>query len=79
MYRLAGFIGCDVAGRDFVLVRSERCQDFALFLFRDHDEVQSASEFCCDFIEFCGKSPSSLTGRPQRRSAPLCTTAGVAA
>ena len=45
-------MSCDIAGSYLIFVRSERCQDFTLFLFRDLDEVQSASEFCCDFIEF---------------------------
>ena len=67
----AGFMRCDVAGGDLVLVGGEGCQDFALFVLRDLDEVQSASEFCRDFVEFCGgdlEVPMSLLKAERRRA-----------
>jgi hypothetical protein len=54
-------------------VGGEGCQDFALLAFRDLDEVQGASEFRCDLIEFCGRDPEVPMGllKAERRRAGL--------
>jgi hypothetical protein len=52
----------DVACGDLVLVGSEGCKDFALLGLRNLEEVQGASEFGCDLIEFCGRNPEAPVG-----------------
>src|SRR6185503_9772980 len=69
----AALSGLDVACGDLVLVGGEGCQDFGLLALRDLDEIQSSSEFRCDFIEFCRGDPKVPVGllKAERRFAGL--------